>query len=180
MLYEASLSNKIDNLYLKTANESRLQPIHSALDKSIGGLLTEASLHGKINAFDTTSNKKTLELKPTAGKGAVQSLFPWDDSLTSFSIGGLLSETSLQARFDDCDPKSKGSTSSLQKTPLLDLFSSIFDAEEMCHAISFKKFSALSKDSMTSNGTDVSGGSCDDSKSKTSKLPHMNEVWSSF
>lgn len=45
-----------------------------------------------------------------------QSSFPCVDGLTDISIGGLLSEASLQAKFNNSDPKSSGSKSGLQHT----------------------------------------------------------------
>lgn len=43
-----------------------------------------------------------------------QSSLRWVDGLTEISIGGLLSEASLQAKFNNSDPKSSGSKSGLE------------------------------------------------------------------
>lgn len=178
---------------LKAENEKGFQPVYSASEIAIGGLLSEESLQGKINAFDATSSR--LGLKPTMEKGASQFLFPWDDSMISLSIGGLLSDASLQGYFNGCGPKSKEAASSIAlnssepvaaspldlhtsvpKSLIPDSFSSILDAEETCHAFSFKNLSSPGKKSTTSDATDKSKGSCNASKSKTSTLPHTNEL----
>ncbi|KAL3524674.1 hypothetical protein ACH5RR_013046 [Cinchona calisaya] len=197
VLSRVSSECKIDSHDLKAESEPGFLPIYSASEISIGGLLSEASLQGKINAFDGTSSWQGL--KPNVEKGAPESLFPWDDSLTSLSIGGLLSEASLQGRCNGRDPKSKETRSSLHsklptfnsaqafvaaqlnvhtpasKAPLPDSFSSILDAEETCHAFSFKTFTLSSNESMTSDGSGKSGGCCKDSKSRTSTLLCTNE-----
>ncbi|KAK8673777.1 hypothetical protein V6N13_112089 [Hibiscus sabdariffa] len=97
-----------------------------------------------------------------------QSLAMWADSLTNISIGGLLSEASLQGSFGNCDPKSNGITSGLQSSQLIsDSFDaflagqmnnpfknprrpvqdshSILDADDTCHAFPFQKFSSEAK-----------------------------------
>ncbi|XWS44813.1 hypothetical protein CRYUN_Cryun15aG0081000 [Craigia yunnanensis] len=128
-----------------------------------------------------------------------QSLAMWADSLTNISIGGLLSEVSLQGRFSNCDPKSNGSTAGLQSCQLIsdsfDAFlagqmnpfqnprpppqvshSSILDAEDTCHAFSFQKFSSLGKDAITSGGSAYSHAGGQDTSSKSFKHPNPIEA----
>lgn len=98
----------------------------------------------------------------------------WDDMLTNISIGGLLSEASLQGKFNS-EMKSNGSTADLQPSQLIsdsfDAFlaaqmnhpqgpqpvpqqprSSILDAEDTCHAFAFQKFSSSEKDTLGLGG----------------------------
>ncbi|CAL0306632.1 unnamed protein product [Lupinus luteus] len=49
-----------------------------------------------------------LDNEPKVSGSLEQPLFPWIDSLTNISIGGLLSEASLQGRFSTPDPKPFG------------------------------------------------------------------------
>ncbi|XP_071915658.1 uncharacterized protein [Coffea arabica] len=183
----------VENPDLKAENEKGYQPVYSASEIVIGGLQSEESLQGKINAFDAASSRPGP--KPTMENGASQFLFPWDDSMISLSIGGLLSEASLQRYFSCCNPKSKEAASSVTlnssepfaasqlnlhtpapKSLVPDSFSSILDAEETCHAFSFENLSSSRKKSMTSDGGDKSKGSCNAFKSKTSTPPHTNEL----
>ena len=129
-----------------------------------------------------------------------QSLAMWADSLTNISIGGLLSEVSLQGRFSNCDPKSNECTAGLQSSQLIsdsfDAFlagqmnssqnprpspqvshSSILDAEDTCHAFSFQKFSSLGKDAIASGGSAYSHAGGQDTISKSFKHPNPIEVW---
>ncbi|KAJ4822203.1 hypothetical protein Tsubulata_013566 [Turnera subulata] len=101
----------------------------------------------------------------------------WDDNLTSISIGGLLSEASLQGRFNN-DPKLNGSNIVLQQSqsqivsdsldaflstkmsgtqcpnpPPQGLSSSILDAEDTCHAFLIQKFSVSGKDAEKLGGS---------------------------
>ena len=99
----------------------------------------------------------------------------WDDGLTNISIGGLLSEASLQGLLNSCDPRSNGSNPGTQPSQLIsdsfDAFitaevncfqgprlsphsssSSILDAEDTCHAFSVKKLSASGKGCRTLSG----------------------------
>ncbi|KAM7529188.1 hypothetical protein LguiB_032598 [Lonicera macranthoides] len=134
---------------------------------SIGGLLSEASLQGKNN-----SNRESAPIVCKLGdKGLTQMLSSWDDSFTTLSIGGLLSEASLQGKINYSDQKSNVSRSGPLISDSLDAFitkqnnsqpqaakpllphdshSSILDAEETCHAFSFRKFSFPSKDAAPS------------------------------
>ena len=127
-----------------------------------------------------------------------QPLALWADSLTNISIGGLLSEASLQGF---C--KSNGSNAGLQSSQLIsdsfDAFlcgqmnhyqnpmpppqgaqSSILDAEDTCHAFSFQKFSSFYKDAIASSGSAYSHASNQDTSSKPFKHPNATEVCFSF
>lgn len=98
----------------------------------------------------------------------------WDDMLTNISIGGLLSEASLQGKFNS-EMKSNGSNADSQPSQLIsdsfDAFlaaqmnhpqgpqpapqqprSSILDAEDTCHAFAFQKFSSSEKDTLGLGG----------------------------
>ncbi|XP_057972298.1 TSL-kinase interacting protein 1 [Malania oleifera] len=121
----------------------------------------------------------------------------WADSLTNISIGGLLSEASLQGKFNNCDPKLTQSNSSLQTAQIIsDSFDafvagqknthsqglrpssraqnlSILDAEETCHAFPFQKFSSSGKDALPSCQTDAGD---QDTSSKSFKFPNVAEV----
>lgn len=176
----------------------------SLTNLSIGGLLSEASLQGKINNCDPESNGSKSDLHPTTDKGPIQSLLPWDDSLTTLSIGGLLSEASLQGKINTCEPKLDGSRSGLQLTLLIsdsfdafiagqmnsypqvlkptshELHSSILDAEETCHAFPFRNFSSSAKDVVAVSGSVNSRGGSRDTSSKPFKFPNFAEVCSIF
>ncbi|KAK6922900.1 hypothetical protein RJ641_011204 [Dillenia turbinata] len=77
---------------------------------SIGGLLSEASLQGKLKPLDPKSVGKSSDFQ----KALVVS-----DSLTNISIGGLLSEASLQGKFKPVDPSLVGKSSALQESPIV-------------------------------------------------------------
>ncbi|XP_050208153.1 TSL-kinase interacting protein 1 isoform X2 [Mercurialis annua] len=122
----------------------------------------------------------------------------WDDSLTNISIGGLLSEASLQGQFGTYDPKSDGSNAGLHPSQLisdsLDAFitshvnhsqaprlphgtsSSILDAEDTCHAFAFQKFSSLGKEAVAAGGSASSHAPNQDAVSRLLKDPNINEV----
>ncbi|KAI3499763.1 hypothetical protein L1887_35572 [Cichorium endivia] len=117
---------------------------------SIGGLLSEPSLQGKQ-----------------------QTQIKWEDDITNLSIGGLLSEASMQAKINKLDPKSFISdsfdailSSQIKNDPQV----SILDAEETCHAFSFRKFSSSNKN------VRVSVKSSQDLNSNSFKFPHLLEV----
>ncbi|XP_019054688.1 PREDICTED: TSL-kinase interacting protein 1-like [Nelumbo nucifera] len=124
----------------------------------------------------------------------------WADSLTNISIGGLLSEASLQGNINQCDPVPTANQSSLQQLPFSsDSFdaaiaahiysrhqgptppsllshSSILDAEETCHAFSFQKFSLSGKEIVSSSISGSSRGCSQDACSKSFKFPNFVEV----
>lgn len=131
--------------------------------------------------------------------GIEQSSAMWDDSLTNISIGALLSEASLQGRFNNCDPKSNGSNAGLQPSQLIsdsfDAFiaahvncsqgprpppqgssSSILDAEDTRHAFPVQKFSSSGKDALALGGSTYSRMCSQDAGSKSFKYPNMTEV----
>lgn len=122
----------------------------------------------------------------------------WDDCLTNISIGGLLSEASLQGKFNNCSPKTNKSNSGLQPSLLIsdsfdafiagqmqlpqgprlpshEVHSSILDAEETCHAFPCQKFSSSGKDFLVLGGAN-SGACSQDAGSKSFKLPKFAEV----
>lgn len=131
-----------------------------------------------------------------------QSSLLWADSLTSISIGGLLSEVSLQGRLNNNDIKSNGNDAGLQPSLLIsdsfDAFiagqmnhshiprpnsqvsgSSILDAEDTCHAFAFKKFSSSEKEAHA-----LAAGAYFKSNqgagAETLKFPNVTEVCSNF
>lgn len=85
--------------------------------------------------------------------GLPESSTLWIDNLSNISIGGLLSEASLQGNFKNSNSRSNWKTlTQLLTSDSFDSFiaaqfnphppppSSILDAEETCHSFSFKKF----------------------------------------
>ncbi|CAK9156336.1 unnamed protein product [Ilex paraguariensis] len=204
LLSEASLQGKTGNFDMKCESKSGLQPIQLFSDISVGALLSEASLQDKVNNCDSISNKSKSGLQPPTEKGFGQSLYPWDDSLTTLSIGGLLSEASLQGKINNCDSKPNGSKSGLQNTlstsDSFDAFiaaqvnakpqvpkpfsqyshSSIFDAEETCHEFPFRNFSSAGKDSVATSGRACYGGCSNDTRSRQFRFPNLSEVCSIF
>ncbi|CAH9139435.1 unnamed protein product [Cuscuta epithymum] len=179
-------------------NQVKVDDIHAQLvpwedsltNISIGGLLTEVSLLGKIINHDTKSESQiqpflatlqgethgcslnappTQEYKMVRAKGNdnSQSQFLWGDVTTSLSIGGLLSEASMQGKmYNFASGVSENNKSSLpiSSSTTADSFdafvaaklnshppvskltsnesrSSIFDAEDTCHAFPARKVS---------------------------------------
>ncbi|WCJ31713.1 TSL-kinase interacting protein 1 [Euphorbia peplus] len=138
------------------------------------------------------------EVKMHVGIGQTSSL--WDDSLANISVGGLLSEASLQGRFSSCNnPKLDGSIAGLQSPQLIsdsfDAFltaqvtyteaprlpphgptSSILDAEDTCHAFTFQRNSSTSQDTTALGGAAYSYNCGQDSVFKSFKHPNINEV----
>lgn len=122
-----------------------------------------------------------------------QSVSLWADSLTNISIGGLLSEASLMGKVDNFDSKTNGSCaqpstlisdsfdafiaanlkySQSQMLPPSEPHSSILDAEDTCHAFSFKRpsSSSLSRDFPTSSESGYFGVCPQENGSRASKL----------
>ncbi|KAJ4952466.1 hypothetical protein NE237_029298 [Protea cynaroides] len=124
-------------------------------------------------------------------KGVTLSSLAWADSLTNISIGGLLSEASLQSNADCCDPVPIGNDLCMQQVAFSsDSFdvaisnlirgraqglrlssngshSSLLDAEETCHAFSFQKLYSGS----------APAGSCNqDGNFKSFKISNLIEV----
>ncbi|KAJ9170277.1 hypothetical protein P3X46_018397 [Hevea brasiliensis] len=171
--------------------------MESILGKEKQMEVTSEELKAAVSVADkTTLNGLTEpmcnEVKMHLGMG--QSSCLWDDSLTNISIGGLLSEASLQGKFSNCDPKSDGSNAGLQPSQLIsdsfDAFimaqvnhsqapkppshgssSSILDAEDTCHAFPFQKFSSSGKD-----GSAYARTCSQDAVSKSFKQPITSEV----
>ncbi|XP_052197954.1 TSL-kinase interacting protein 1 isoform X2 [Diospyros lotus] len=201
LLSDASLLGKISNCDSRLkGGKSNLQPIQIvSSDVSIGDLLSEASLQGKIGNNEPKSDGSKLILQSTMDKGLFKSSVAWDNSLTTLSIGNLLSEASLQGKIDSFDQKSNGSKLGSQPTPLisesLDAFiarnlnsqpqaskaslhvspSSILDAEETCHAFPRQRFSSPSK-----AGVPLSSVTLMDytqfGSSKSSKISNFSEL----
>ncbi|CAN0824341.1 TSL-kinase interacting protein 1 [Linum grandiflorum] len=96
---------------------------------------------------------------------AGQSSVPWDDGMTNISIGGLLSEASLQGKLNRSDPQTNGNnsmffsdsidaflaskTSSSSRPGLFapSLNFSILNADDTCQPFSFQPFASSSKKS---------------------------------
>ncbi|KAF8404460.1 hypothetical protein HHK36_009345 [Tetracentron sinense] len=131
--------------------------------------------------------------------GPTLSSSAWADSLTNISIGGLLSEASLQGKPNRCYPMPIGSDPCLQQIPFSsDSFdaaiathiyghpqcprssshgshTSILDAEETCHAFSFQKFFSSGKEVLASSRS--APGACgQDASSRPFKFPSVAEV----
>ncbi|XP_010261015.1 PREDICTED: TSL-kinase interacting protein 1-like [Nelumbo nucifera] len=140
-------------------------------------------------------DKQPLEDNLRASNTATPSSLGWADSLTNISMGGLLSEASLQGNVNRCDPMPIGG-SSLQQLPFSsDSFdaaiaahiygrsqgsipsshvshSSIFDAEETCHAFPFQKFCSSGKEFVAASR---SGACSQDASLKPFKFPTLVE-----
>ncbi|KAJ8765541.1 hypothetical protein K2173_014663 [Erythroxylum novogranatense] len=129
--------------------------------------------------------------------GVEQSSAPWDDGLTNISIGGLLSEASMQGKVNNVNPKRDGNDAGLQPSQLvsdsLDAFItaqisgfqsttppphgsglSILDAENTCHAFSFQKFPSTAKG--VTSGEVVYSQICGQDSYKSFKISDQTEV----
>ncbi|GAB4848304.1 hypothetical protein Ancab_002971 [Ancistrocladus abbreviatus] len=150
-------------------------------------------------AIEQTSSVGVLSSKEQQmDNGLLQSSFQWSDFLNDTSIGGLLSEASLQGQFNISDAKSNGIGSAFHPSELtsdsLDAFianqlksfqeprtvshgptSSILDAEETCHSFAFQKSSSSGKDLGVAGSVFPPASSCDVSP-KLHKWPEMTEV----
>lgn len=116
-------------------------------DISIGGLLSEASLLGKVDKFDSKTN----------GSSAQPSSSLISDSLDAF-ITNLKCSQSLA--LPPSEPRS-----------------SILDAEDTCHAFSFKRpSSSLSTGFPTSRESGYLGVCLQETGSKASKVPRTAKV----
>lgn len=202
LLSDTSLLGKIRNCDPNSdASKLNVQPIELIpSDMSIGGLLSEASMQGKFNNHESKSNGSKLGLEPIMDKDLVQSAVPWDDGLTNLSIGGLLSEASLLEKIGTCDPKLNGSKLGCQPTQLmhdsLDAFiagelnsqpqeskppsyvscSSILDAEETCHAFSFRKLSSSGNNAVRVIGNAIPREHNHDGSSKSFEFSNFFKV----
>ncbi|KAF5727681.1 TSL-kinase interacting protein 1-like isoform X1 [Tripterygium wilfordii] len=125
-----------------------------------------------VTMAEKKSSNGSIDLKDNEAKiyiGNAHSSAFWDDNLTTISIGGLLSEASLQSMLNKCDPRSNGSNAGHQPSQLFsdsldaciaaqmnhsqapslprqESRSSILDAEDTCHAFPGQKFSSSGKD----------------------------------
>ncbi|KAK8673757.1 hypothetical protein V6N13_112072 [Hibiscus sabdariffa] len=163
------------------------------------GKPTITSGESNVAAAEKMSNGAgSMENEVATDSSIGQSLAMWADSLTNISIGGLLSEASLQGSFGNCDPKSNGITSCLQSSQLIsDSFDaflagqmnpfknprqpvqdshSILDADDTCHAFPFQKFSSLGKTATASGGSAYSHASGQENSSKSFKHPNPSEA----
>lgn len=123
-------------------------------------------------------------------------MMPLDDSLTNISIGGLLSEVSLQGKINNGgNGKSISGSADLQLTQIIsdsldafisaqtrcpqglrppgahDSHTSILDSEETCHAFSVQKYSSSRKRVLALS--ESSGGCSQDAGSKSFKFPKL-------
>ncbi|XP_043722249.1 TSL-kinase interacting protein 1-like [Telopea speciosissima] len=133
-------------------------------------------------------------------QGVSLSSLAWDDCLTNISIGGLLSDASLQGNTKCYDPVPVGNDLCLQQVPFSsDSFdvaisnlirgraqglrpssngshSSILDAEETCHAFSFQKLSSPGENVLPASRSAHAGSCSQDAGSKSFKISNLFEV----
>ncbi|KAI3981832.1 hypothetical protein MKX01_017249 [Papaver californicum] len=125
-------------------------------------LKKDSNMDGKTRHDQGNTQKENSKID--VGLSLSSSL--WTDSLTNISIGGLLSEASLQPVTSSCNAKPTGTDSYVQQVPFsCDSFdaaiaahifsqsqsrqkrtpmqSSILDAEETCHAFPSQKLSSI-------------------------------------
>ncbi|KAF3440489.1 hypothetical protein FNV43_RR18773 [Rhamnella rubrinervis] len=175
--------------------QSSLPCVDGLTDISVGGLLSEASLQAKFNNSDPKSSGRKSGLQHTQVNFDSR-LFPmWADNSSNISVGGLLSEASLQEKCSNSDAKAIWSNADSQSTQIIsdsldafisaqncsqgprlstyDSHSSILDAEETCHAFAFQKFSFSGKVKGLGGN---SGGCSQDAGSKSFKFPKTAEV----
>ncbi|KAI3441077.1 uncharacterized protein J3R85_002743 [Psidium guajava] len=130
--------------------------------------------------------------------GLRQSSEIWTDNLTNISIGGLLSEASLQGMFSSFLAKTNGCVpishpsqctsdsfdalitthvkhSQSKKLSSNEPCSSILDAEDTCMAFPFKK-SSMKKDISTSDGSSNTGLSCPEIGTRPCQFLNAAEV----
>ncbi|CAN4106453.1 unnamed protein product [Withania somnifera] len=170
LLSEVSLQGKLST-EMKQENKVELQSPPFGSYFSTGSFPAKASSQGKISDFNLAS-KGTSGLKEMSETGHhIESKFLWDSNLTSFSIGGLLSEASLLDKLKNHDERGEDKPSSqsdsldafvaermnshpeISKSLSHELRSSILDAEETCHAFPVHKASLGNENATTSCGT---------------------------
>ncbi|XP_016722783.2 TSL-kinase interacting protein 1 isoform X3 [Gossypium hirsutum] len=162
-------------------------------------IITSAETNVAVSEKASNGGVGSMENEVTMDGSIEQSLAMWADSLTNISIGGLLSEASLQGRFGNCDKKSNGISSGLQSSqlisdsfdafiagqmnpsrslrpPLQDSHSSILDADDTCHAFPFQKFSSLGKSPIATGGSAYFHAGNQDTSSKSFKNPNLTEA----
>ncbi|KAI4317171.1 hypothetical protein L6164_025065 [Bauhinia variegata] len=182
----------IESLYDKDEKVEVTSKEYKAIDK---GDATNAVVPKEIENVSVDK----LDTEPRTSSSVGQPSILWDDSFTNISIGGLLSEASLQGKFGISDPKSYGSNAGMQPNqticdsldafisaqlshsqcssqPTEDLRTSILDAEETCHAFPLQKFSFSGKDVQTLSGKASSGACRQGGSSNSSKLPNADKV----
>ncbi|XP_028765983.1 TSL-kinase interacting protein 1 [Neltuma alba] len=141
-----------------------------------------------------TGSGLSLDNEPISSVPEQPSLL-WVDGLSNISIGGLLSEASLQGNLSALDSKQNGSNAGMQPGQIIsdsldafiisqnshpkasseDFRPSILDAEETCHAFSLRKFSSPGTHVQSSTGKTCSGPSSLDI-SNSFKLPEAEKV----
>ncbi|KAI3953228.1 hypothetical protein MKX01_042223 [Papaver californicum] len=154
---------KDSNMDGKTRDDQgNTQKVDNQNGKQVCGLTQNAAVG------DTVTSDRAAEIlensKIDVGLSLSSSL--WTDNLTNISIGGLLSEASLQPVTSSCNAKPTGTDSYVQQVPFsCDSFdaaiaahifsqsqsrqkrtpmqSSILDAEETCHAFPSQKLSSI-------------------------------------
>ncbi|KAL1134462.1 hypothetical protein V6Z11_A12G103700 [Gossypium hirsutum] len=125
-------------------------------------IITSAETNVAVSEKASNGGVGSMENEVTMDGSIEQSLAMWADSLTNISIGGLLSEASLQGR-------------SL-RPPLQDSHSSILDADDTCHAFPFQKFSSLGKSPIATGGSAYFHAGNQDTSSKSFKNPNLTEA----
>ncbi|PKI62042.1 hypothetical protein CRG98_017415 [Punica granatum] len=166
--------------------------------------LMQESVVESSKEMQVPGNEKILPCQPENHTGPEergneaqgQSAAFWADSLTNISIGGLLSEASLLGKIDNFELKTNGrsrqpsalisdsldafiaANTNYSQSPMLppsEPRSSILDAEDTCHAFSFKRpsSSSSSRDFQTSSG--YIGVCHQESVPKASKLPQTTK-----
>ncbi|TYJ04435.1 hypothetical protein E1A91_A12G092100v1 [Gossypium mustelinum] len=125
-------------------------------------IITSGETNVAVSEKASNGGVGSMENEVTMDGSIEQSLAMWADSLTNISIGGLLSEASLQGR-------------SL-RPPLQDSHSSILDADDTCHAFPFQKFSSLGKSPIATGGSAYFHAGNQDTSSKSFKNPNLTEA----
>lgn len=177
LLSEVSLQGKMNNGGLNSVKELDKQPLKLVSGVNTGCLLPQSTFQGEIHDYNPPTQE--FEMQRTMVGDNAQQQFSWDDSLTALSIGGLLSEVSMQGKIRGFDPNSSGNRSSLlhssstadslsafvatqlnshlpdSKLPLDEPRTSFFDAEETCHAFPVRKVCPLSGMAVTASANEA-------------------------
>ncbi|XP_019177279.1 PREDICTED: uncharacterized protein LOC109172558 isoform X3 [Ipomoea nil] len=173
LLSEVSLQGKMNSGGLNSVKELDRQPLKLVSGVDTGCLLSQATLQGEIHDYIPPTQE--FEMPRTMAGNNAQQQFSWVDSLTALSIGGLLSEASMQGMINNVNPNLSGNKSSLpqssstaaslgafvatqlnshlpdSKLQLDEPCTSFFDAEETCHAFPVRKVSPLSGMAVTAS-----------------------------
>ncbi|KAE8701107.1 Serine/threonine-protein kinase [Hibiscus syriacus] len=150
---QKSCNTYMENIYgndekAKVSSEESGKPIFMSGETNVA--VAEKMSNGGVCS---TENEVTMD------SSIGQSLAMWEDSLNNISIGGLLSEASLQGRL-----------------PVQDSHSSILDADDTCHAFPFQKFSSMGENAIASGGSAYSHACSQDTSSKSFKKNHPTEA----